>query len=87
LIDSELSEAITPDTAKSGYYFTYTGTYEDANGTVHKFDILATPAVQNSTGELAYHADPMTWEIVPQSPPAGGATRASATDSGSSGQL
>jgi type IV pilus assembly protein PilA len=88
LIDPSLSEAITPDTAKSGYYFTYVGSFASANGTVQRFDILASPASQNSTGELAYHADPMTWEIVPQTPiPTGATAKASTVDTGSSSQL
>ncbi|MCU1310427.1 MAG: hypothetical protein JWO20_1552 [Candidatus Angelobacter sp.] len=84
LIDPSLSQATTPETAKSGYYFTYTGSNERANGTVQTFEILASPAVQNSTGELAFQADP--WQVVPQAPiSAGSSASAPKADTAPSG--
>ncbi|MCU1286950.1 MAG: putative Pilin, type [Acidobacteriales bacterium] len=90
LIDSSLADATTPETAKSGYYFTYTGTVEAPNGTVQSYEITATPADLNTTGDLAYHADPSMWEAAPQVPvpanandlPANSGNKASAASAG-----
>jgi prepilin-type N-terminal cleavage/methylation domain-containing protein len=71
LIDPVLSAASTAPNAKSGYFFTYTGATANANGTFQSYNVLATPAVPHTTGDLDYYTDQSgvtRWEVNPTVP-------------------